>query len=503
MSVGSSATVEAHPSTTPESHFPKQAIVVIHGIGEQRPMDTITEFVRAVWETDPDVCRNGKPLPAETWSKPDVRTGSLELRRITTRESTPTPAFPRGARSDFYELYWADLSAGSTWEQVRAWVGGLLCRNPFASVPRDVMLAWIALWVLCLAIVALLVASVLPRDATIFRTPFRDFWPFSFLLRWQTWELAAVAAFLAWLAHSIAVPYAGRVVRYTRATPDNIAARKDIRERGLALLDELHKKDYQRIIVVGHSLGSILAYDLVSYFWARRDASRTLIEDTEEFEALRRLEQSLPAFEKAPSDEAVAAFRQAQQNLSRLLRQRPPPQGEEPDARWLITDLVTLGSPLAHADFLLGKSAKDMDERILRREFPTCPPVREVLDKWSLDAARKTDLPLGDKEPKLLCFPLGKDLQWQLHHATPFAAVSWTNIHDPAQLIFAGDIISGPLSARFGKAVRDVDLRALRGQSICFSHTNYWRLSRSGLAGADVRALRRALDLSGLRLPIA
>jgi hypothetical protein len=78
MSVGSSTAVEAEASTTPESHYPKQAIVVIHGIGEQRPMDTITEFVRAVWETDPDVCRNGKPLPAETWSKPDVRTGSLE-----------------------------------------------------------------------------------------------------------------------------------------------------------------------------------------------------------------------------------------------------------------------------------------------------------------------------------------------------------------------------------------------------------------------------------------
>ena len=140
------------------------------------------------------------------------------------------------------------------------------------------------------------------------------------------------------------------------------------------------RKGYQRIIVVGHSLGSILAYDLVGYFWARRDASRTLVEGTAEFEALRRLEQSLLAFEKAPSDEAVAAFRQARQNLSRLLRQRPPPQGERPDARWLITDLVTLGSPLAHADFLLAESTKEMDERILRWEFPTCPPVREVLD---------------------------------------------------------------------------------------------------------------------------
>jgi hypothetical protein len=50
----------------------------------------------------------------------------------------------------------------------------------------------------------------------------------------------------------------------TRAKPDNIAARKQIRERGLALLSELHKKEYERIIVVGHSLGSIPAYDLTA-----------------------------------------------------------------------------------------------------------------------------------------------------------------------------------------------------------------------------------------------
>lgn len=41
---------------------------------------------------------------------------------------------------------------------------------------------------------------------------------------------------------------------------------------------------------------------------------------------------------------------------------------------WLVTDLVTLGSPLAHADFLMAASAeafaKDKQDRIL----PTCPP---------------------------------------------------------------------------------------------------------------------------------
>ena len=85
------------------------------------------------------------------------------------------------------------------------------------------------------------------------------------------------------MATCFIVPYFGRVVRYTRAKPDNIAARKNIRERGLALLSELHEKEYERIIVVGHSLGSILAYDLISYFWAEHQAARIVINGTAEF----------------------------------------------------------------------------------------------------------------------------------------------------------------------------------------------------------------------------
>jgi hypothetical protein len=54
-------------------------------MGEQRPMDTLRGFVRSVWELDSKITANGLPNPADVWSKPDLRTGSLELRRITTR----------------------------------------------------------------------------------------------------------------------------------------------------------------------------------------------------------------------------------------------------------------------------------------------------------------------------------------------------------------------------------------------------------------------------------
>jgi hypothetical protein len=75
----------------PVSQYPKQAVIVIHGIGEQVPMDSIRGFVRAVWETDDAVLNENDADPDEVWSRPDLRTGSLELRRITTNKANDRP----------------------------------------------------------------------------------------------------------------------------------------------------------------------------------------------------------------------------------------------------------------------------------------------------------------------------------------------------------------------------------------------------------------------------
>lgn len=240
-------------AATATSPVAKQAVVVIHGMGSQRPMDTIKSFVKAVWETDSEITANDLPHPSQVWSKPDTRTGSLELRRITTRESIASDAFPRGVRTDFYELYWADLTAGSTWEEFTAWVEGLLLR-PLSRVPRDVRTAWVVLWIAALCVVAIGVLSVLPADV----------WKslgVGWLANWH-WLLLLLAGALGTWLHKTASETFGRVVRYTRADPDNIAARKNVRERGLKSLNALHDGSYKRIIIVAHSLGAILAYDL-------------------------------------------------------------------------------------------------------------------------------------------------------------------------------------------------------------------------------------------------
>jgi hypothetical protein len=483
----------ASAATQPVSSFPKQAVVVIHGIGEHMPMDTIKGFVRAAWETVTDLTANGLPNPAEVWSKPDVRTGSLELRRITTRQSIRTDTFANGVRTDFYELYWADLSRGSTWDRVQAWIAGLLLRNPFTRVPRDVFLAWTVLWLIALTVMVLAVAAALPETASLWQYP-----PLKWLQAYKAWQLGSAMAVLGTVAHKFVAPYLGRVVRYTQAKPDNIAARRNIRRRGLALLSRLHEADYGRIIVVGHSLGSILAYDLISYFWATRPESHTLVEGSPEFDALRKVEQAIAGF---PDPAAAAAYQGAQTEFARLLRLRPKPAVGAADTRWLITDLVTLGSPLSHAEFLMAKDNKDLQKRKQDREYPTSPPLREDLDPETIEKARQAGFPLDDATPKLLAFPFGTSRQWQLHHASPFAAVRWTNIYDPARLVMFGDLISGPIAPVFGPAVIDVDLRALRGQSWRFTHARYWKMPKgNGTAiPGHIAALRAALDLGGQR----
>jgi hypothetical protein len=483
----------------PVAHFPKQAVVVIHGMGEQMPMDTIKRFVLAAWETTTGLATKDLPNPTEVWSKPDVRTGSLELRRITTRQTVPTTTFDKGVRTDFYELYWADLSGGSTWDQVKAWIRGLLLRDPFSRVPNDVFLAWIVLWLITLTAIVFSIAAVLPHYATV--GPWRpwDYVPLKWLYRWQAWELGLMVAAMGLVVTNLIVPYFGRVVRYTRATPENIAARAHIRQRGLALLGELHDKEYARIVIVGHSLGAILAYDLVSYFWTRKPLARVVAEGTEEFEALRDIETAL-ADPTWPAQPALNTYHVAQTRFGHLLRNRPTPAdgNAAADARWLITDLITVGSPLGYAEFLMAKSRDDLCQRQKDREYPTIPPLREELDPIYRADAERAGFPIDPKQPKLIAFPFGQR-KWQLHHASPFAAVRWTNIHDPACLIAFGDLISSPVGPAFGPAAIDINLKELRGQSWHFTHTKYWSLPPTPPATTPVHIvqLRKALDLGG------
>ena len=120
----------------------KQAVVIIHGIGEQVPMDTLRGFAETVWDKDEPFCnpeskKDPKPL---SWSKPDEISGDFELRRITTN------ANKKGVRTDFFEFYWAHLMKDTKLSAVWARARVLLLRPPW-RVPRRLIWAWLFLWI--------------------------------------------------------------------------------------------------------------------------------------------------------------------------------------------------------------------------------------------------------------------------------------------------------------------------------------------------------------------
>jgi hypothetical protein len=483
------ATAASPPPVSPPPPVGKQALVIVHGVGEQRPMDTLKGFVRTIWQDDPDIAARQRPNPLMVWSKPDGRTGSLELRRITTRESVASPAWPGGARTDFYELYWADLTAGSTWSQLVAWVRYLLFRR-LRRVPADVRGAWYALWLASLLVMVLASAGILPESV----------WNRLGRIGSWHWLLVAAAAALGAVVHDFATRTFGRVVRYTRADPDNIAARAAVRQRGLELLRALHEgNEYSRIVVVGHSLGTILAYDLIGYYWAERAAARSIDAPGPDFDALCAVEQAAAELDGAPRESwpvRLAALRSAQTALRRRLASRAASGDGQDHGRWLISDFVTLGSPLTHAEFLIASSEEDLEARKRAREMPVSPPYRETLDPDVLAAAEAAGgLPIArpPEDSRLMSFrEFTHDGRWMLHHGAPFAVVRWTNIHDPSRFVFQGDVIGGPLADILGPGIRDIDLRALRGQATRFSHTHYWDPDQDW---RQLAAIREAINL--------
>jgi hypothetical protein len=283
---------------------------------------------------------------------------------------------------------------GTTLQHLLAWLKGLLLRSP-ATVPRDVFGAWILLIALTVVTVIFAAVALISSD-DIARwlydiafqpiVDYRDFlcgaaaitalivgagraWDgrplagvivktaFGLLLigtayyvlgrevlqsHPRVWAIGA-SGIIGFIVHSFVVPTFGDVARYVRAAPDTVEKRELVRNRGLKLLNRLHDSgDYDRIIVVGHSLGSILAYDLVQLLWAER-APRPGNPPTDD--AVSAF-QAVDAFvrrrnENWRDNKELREFRTAQRALGRLLQ-----SGEKP---WLISDFVTVGSPLTNA----------------------------------------------------------------------------------------------------------------------------------------------------------
>lgn len=492
----------------------RQAIVVVHGQGQQRPMGTIRDFVAALWASNPDVSPDPPYSKDNTWIVPDSKSGLYEMQRITT------PPHDEGRRTDFFELYYADLLADTPLRNLWRWLERLFWISPL-QVPRRMYGPWLAFWLLCLAAIAMTLWVILEIPQLLqanWLAPFQDrnrvdaliglaiiaiavltlvvpkFFPATAqaksiprgaillalivgvgFISWQTPVIVAalIMGVVLYLFTNDLLPLFGDAASYLSAQTETVRSRQALRERGLSLLKALHDDtDYDRIVVVAHSLGTVLAYDLLQLLWHSVGPTKDNPPEADAVTAIEAVESfaSKPVAEWTPAD--VDTYQNLQwAAFSALRRQKPadPPADGKPagSSGWKVSDFVTLGSPLANAQFLVTEGLEDFERMKHERVLPISPPE-----------------PRGDAEG----FIYEENGRMVTHHAAVFSTVRWTNIYDEfdPRWFLSGDVISGAIAQLFGPGIKDINVPILDNGKRRFSHNLYWVDTRSEPARRQV-----------------
>ena len=428
--------------STSEHKIERQAVVIIHGMGEQRPMDTLRSFVDGIKHhlsaTDPSEAHT------VVRSKPDGVSESYETRRLSLSASRKRPL------TDFYEFYWAHTMRGTSISDFTTWLIKLITTSP-GKVPQRLRQVWYTVFGLVfLTIAALSIIYYVDQFATI-----KSFY-----------SIGTVAIIVGVLGNAIKTGFlnsVGDAGRYFTPTPGNVGERSNIRQQGIAFLKRLHERKgdqkYDRIIVVAHSLGSVVAYDLLRLLWNEMNA---LHENVALIDQSAMEEMELYSAGKKEI-EHPDTFQACQYHCWQQQRAIGHP--------WLITDLVTIGAALSHADYLMVSNVT-FDQLKEQREFPASPPVTDKETGKIHYNSKPYDIAGGKRVVKLL------------HHAALFAETRWTNIY------FTSDFVGGPMQRIFGKGLTD---NPIPRKSLWFwpgGHTNYWDIGSPAL-----RKITEALKL--------
>jgi hypothetical protein len=458
----------------------RQAVVIVHGMGEQRPLDTLNQFVGTALPPGP----SGK---LEFYSRPDEVTDSYESRRYLARKRPPSGDEVQ-AQTEFYEYHWAHLMQGNRLEDLWPTFRRFVFLLPW-FVPSGLRVVWAMFWALAIALAILVVQNIGP-----------DF-------DWSRLTLASlvgavlgngllaivIGVVLTYVATRITPRWLTSsfvdVVRYLDTSPRSYGVRKEIRTGMVHLLQGLHearirgKPRYQRIVVVAHSLGTYIAYDAITFLWGQmnelHEGPMDLSGDTMgpsggiEPDGLEQIETA--AARVGPNGEGAEAYRTAQRIIWRGLRAHGNP--------WLITDFISFGSPMYFAHRLMTLNPAQFETRVERRDFPTCPPQPDEGNP-------------GTPERRRLSYNNGG--RRVLYHGAPFAVVRWTNFWFPARLWFFGDWFGGPLGELFGHGIKDIKLGGNRPRSLVPAAAHAWYLAfpRDTTPSSATTVLREHMDLA-------
>ena len=483
----------------------RTAVVVVHGMGEQRPMEMLDGFVKTALHPLSDLY----PPTSRKWdyyySRPAEITGSYEARRYISRPLTDnSSAEPKQGQTEIYEYHWSYMMTGNRFADLGPTAVRLFLRRP-RNVPDPLFGIWRVVWMTILAIpvamAALLVGGhVLNKDVP---------W-------WILGAVSSVIVLLFWLGvlrflvravvKSITASFVD-VARYLDTTPHSYAARRAIRGGLVDLLHALHDEDrYARVIVVAHSLGAYIAYDALISFWEEIHQLHAPPPEDQtplpvKLASLDELQDAADALTATPTDDALQAFQDLQFALWQELRKQGNP--------WRITDLVSVGTPMALADLLVTRpklfSGLNKSDGIRRRELfdglirrgalVTCPPRPETS-------------PVEGDQPRSANYGYkGDGIRQVLGSKSPFAVTRWTNMWFPVNRgELRGDWFGGPLRSLFGPGIRDIgvqgnlDERHKRGTA----HTEYFKHPDKGGADDAAGHIRKALALHthGVLVPL-
>jgi hypothetical protein len=465
------------------------AVVVVHGMGEQRPMETLDGFVKTALR--PRIV-DGEPKWDYYYSRPAEITGSYEARRyIAPRRADVTGPDGIQGQTEVYEYHWSYLMTGNRFADVMPKTLRLLLRRP-SNVPDPLFGIWRVVWLVILAILLLIpvlfVAGYLLNSdvpgwivGLVISAVILVFWFGLFRMLGRALVNKVTASFVD-------------VVRYLDTSPNSYAARRAIRGGLVDLLHGLHDGRYSRVVVVAHSLGAYIAYDALMSLWAQlHELSEPPDGQTSTLKSLDRLEAAADRLIAEPDAVgALTEFRDLQFELWQDLRRQGNP--------WRITDFVTVGTPMALADLLVTRPAllggleesdrtrrsELMDELVRRGALVRCPPRSETLPVE------------GDAHPPV-------NYRWRRSEAcdvlgsqSPFAVTRWTNLWFPVvRGELRGDWFGGPLRPLFGPGIRDIAVQGSKPERFKrgAAHTEYFAHPDKGGDDDVAGHIRNALAL--------